>query len=422
MTSSINKIIKMAAGGEAAVLVPVLQDHPDLQPFLLPDVRLTGRRLGSTVEEVEIPGATCAAKKIPGVFEEGSEVEAAAVREFVKECKLLSALRHPRIVQFIGVCFFPRLTLPALVTERLLVSLHELLDPETEARVFSTHDPNIPLGLKRCILFDVAQGLAFLHGHAPAIVHRQLTARSVLLTSDMAAKISDVGLSRIASTTGASEAFVYVPREALMGESNDTNIDVFSFGVLAIFVVSQTFPKPLSFHYLDIKRERVSRSELERRANYMQKIYDMIRRSHILVKIIECCLSNNPSKRPHATQIVELLKNAKREVSDGESDLSRLQLVQAVRQKLKVIRNHEDEIRSLQSSLEASKQQAQVRLEQIHAQQAVLLVKESEITWLQQQLEVQYVLQCSFCVCVHMCACECTCVCACEFTCVCACK
>lgn len=45
-----------------------LRDIPELQKIVLPNVRPTGQELGrgafGTVEEVEIPGATCAAKRI----------------------------------------------------------------------------------------------------------------------------------------------------------------------------------------------------------------------------------------------------------------------------------------------------------------------------------------------------------------------
>ena len=38
----------------------------------------------------------------------------------------MSTLRHPHIVQFLGVCFLPGSRLPALVMELLLTSLHDL--------------------------------------------------------------------------------------------------------------------------------------------------------------------------------------------------------------------------------------------------------------------------------------------------------
>ena len=44
------------------------ESHKDLSSFVVPNVHSTGRELGrgayGNVEEVEIPGAVCAAKKI----------------------------------------------------------------------------------------------------------------------------------------------------------------------------------------------------------------------------------------------------------------------------------------------------------------------------------------------------------------------
>ena len=48
-----------------------------------------------------------------------SQLGQAAIRkattQFVRECQLMSTLRHQNIVQFLGVCFFPGSRLPALV-------------------------------------------------------------------------------------------------------------------------------------------------------------------------------------------------------------------------------------------------------------------------------------------------------------------
>ena len=72
----------------------LLRDSPGLRPFLLPNVRQTGVKIGAgaygSVEEVAVPGATCAAKKIHEVFLDRSEIPAAEIRkstdQFVREC------------------------------------------------------------------------------------------------------------------------------------------------------------------------------------------------------------------------------------------------------------------------------------------------------------------------------------------------
>ena len=55
----------------------------------------------------------------------------------------------------------------------------------------------IPNHIKKSILLDVSHGLLYLHTQTPPIIHCDLTANNVLLTSDMKAKITDFGVSRI---------------------------------------------------------------------------------------------------------------------------------------------------------------------------------------------------------------------------------
>ena len=118
----------------------LLRDFPELGEFVLDGVRLTGVKIGSgaygSVEEVAIPGAICAAKRLHDIFLDRSEIPATEIRrataQFVRECQLMSTLHHPNIVRFRGVAFFPSSRLPALVMERLLTSLHDLLDPELD--------------------------------------------------------------------------------------------------------------------------------------------------------------------------------------------------------------------------------------------------------------------------------------------------
>ena len=212
----------------------LLRENPGLRPFLLPNVKFTSRSIGAgaygSVEEVEIAGAVCAAKQIHEFFKDSTlDSLGKTLAQFVKECELISRLRHPNIVQFLGVCVIPGSRLPALVMERLLTSLHDLLDPETDP----PPQPNapksfFPLSLKLPILYDVASGLAYLHEQSPPIIHRDLSARNVLLNSGMVAKIADLGVARIlprlhgaATMTKAPGAGVYMPPEALKAKSDD---------------------------------------------------------------------------------------------------------------------------------------------------------------------------------------------------------
>ena len=231
-------------------LLQFLKNHPKLQRFLVANARPTGRQLGAgsygSVEELEVSGVVCVGKKIrETLIEQGNFGAENIASKYVEECQLMSDLRHPHLVQFLGVCFLPDSTLPVLVMERLLISLHDLLE----------HNPDIPLSLKRSILADVARGLVYLHSHSPPVIHRDLSARNVLLNSAMVAKIADLGNARIIKFQPGQLArtlsripgtMVYIPPEAFEATSRyGPSLDSFSFGHLSLFTITQVIILPL---------------------------------------------------------------------------------------------------------------------------------------------------------------------------------
>ena len=77
-------------------------------PYKLTGVRVTDRKLGhgsyATVLELEYMGLKCAGKKIHELLLEQGYASYTICR-FEEECRLLSQVRHPNIVQFLGVYF-----------------------------------------------------------------------------------------------------------------------------------------------------------------------------------------------------------------------------------------------------------------------------------------------------------------------------
>ena len=336
-----------------------LRGHPELRPFLLSDVQLTGTKIGGgaygKVEEVVVP-VVAAAKSIYDFLQEGDGIAAErpkAAIEFVKECQLMSSLRHPNIVQFLGVAFFPGSRLPALVMERLLTSLHDLLAP----------DPPLPsnavpplsffsMALKCSVLQNVASGLAYLHERSPPIIHRDLSARNILLDSEVVAKIADLGVARIvplvksaATMTKGPGAIVYMPPEAfeptrvnVQKSKYDSSIDIFSFGVVTIFIVGGKFPcDPLSATYVDENTGLVvGRTELQRRSEYMLYVNQQLHacgnlfEDHPLIRLMQQCLQNDPHKRPNIREVQHLLQEARAGFNDKRSQKNRRELVRAL--------------------------------------------------------------------------------------------
>ena len=190
--------------------------------------------------QVVVNGLVCAGKKIHEVLLDAGNAGIENIADkYVQECQLMSDLRHPNITLFLGVCFLPNSQLPMLVMERLEGSLDDLLEAVSD----------ISLVLKRSTLEDVARGLLYLHKHNPQVIHRDLTAKNVLLTSSLVAKITDFGNARIVNLQPGQLArtlsrlpgtLVYMPPEALTTTSRyGPSLDVFSFGHLALFTLTQ---------------------------------------------------------------------------------------------------------------------------------------------------------------------------------------
>lgn len=104
----------------------------------------------------------------------------------------------------------------------------------------------VPISHKKSILEDVTKGLIYLH--KKDIVHRDLTANNVLLTSSLVAKISDLGNSRFMpkeafeQLTSRPGTLVYMPPEA-NSKDYTHKLDIFSFGHLVLFTMIQVSEK-----------------------------------------------------------------------------------------------------------------------------------------------------------------------------------
>ena len=180
------------------------------------------------------------------------------------------------------------------------------------------------------ILHDVALGLCYLHNQKPPIIHRDLSSNNVLLSSNLTAKISDLGVARILnmSPTQASRMTripgtpAYMPPEAMLANpSYDSSVDVFSLGVMMIHVFCGQWPEPLvgQIHLKDGMMIPVS--EAERRDGFL----DVIGRSHSLMGLILLCINNDPQLRPSTDNIVkQLAKMANKFGNDSSKQLDKL--------------------------------------------------------------------------------------------------
>ena len=260
-----------------------------------------GRGAYGRVYAVKYCETICAAKEIHSILVEGvGEVEMQRIVElFMRECRQCSTLRHPNVIQFLGV-YYPtgtgginRIRLPVMVMEMMADSLTSFVDKNEK----------IPVHIKYSIIHDVSVGLCYLHNHDPPIVHRDLSPNNILLTAHHVAKISDLGVAKVIKAdsrktmTRAPGTVDFMPPESLVRSPvYGPPMDVFSFAGIILHTFNQQWPSPSEQVQFDPKtRKRVALSEIERRQQYLDK---MIGDAEMLRPLVEECLDDDPTVRP----------------------------------------------------------------------------------------------------------------------------
>ncbi|CAI8029140.1 Probable serine/threonine-protein kinase DDB_G0275165 [Geodia barretti] len=208
----------------------------------------TAQVLGSgsygNVVKATLDKKPCAAKILHRVFIDSQDPGLSDfVSRFEQECQILRDLKHPNIVQFLGVVQDPTTNKPILLMELMKDSLTHFLE---------SSPTNIPYHVQVNISHDIA--LAVAHLHRNGILHRDLSSNNILLNASYQAKVTDFGMSKIADSnlsmtrskvTKCPGTLVYMPPEALRPEPRYSDkIDTFSIGVLLLQIVTRKFPAP----------------------------------------------------------------------------------------------------------------------------------------------------------------------------------
>ena len=161
---------------------------------------------------------------------------------FEQECRFLSEIRHPNIVQYLGVAQDGETGLPVLLMEMMNDSLTHFLEQSEEPLAYH---------VQVNISHDIALAVAFLHLNR--IVHRDLSSNNVLLIgAGCRAKVTDFGMSkltelnpRMTGLTKCPGTPAYMSPEALLDPPVYTEkLDCFQTGVLMIQTITRKFPDP----------------------------------------------------------------------------------------------------------------------------------------------------------------------------------
>ena len=240
------------------------------------------------------------------------------VQQFEQECVFLANIRHPHIVQYLGVTRDPNSGLQVLLMEKLDENLTSMLERSQKPMAYF---------IQVDICRDIALAIAFLHSNR--IIHRDLSSNNVLMIAGRRAKVTDFGMSKLAGEapsrtrlTACPGTQAYMPPEALDEPPRYTKkLDCFSQGVLMIQVCTRLWPEPGSrthdvpFPASPTGMTKVPVLETERRKAHIDKIDS----NHPLLPIALDCIQYNETRRPSSEELCQRLNTLKESTEYLES-------------------------------------------------------------------------------------------------------
>ena len=198
---------------------------------------------------------------------------------FNREMNMAARLRHPNLVQFIGASLEGE---PVILTELMTTSLRAVLE---RGPIDIAHTVSIAL--------DVVRALNYLHLMKPnPIIHRDISSANVLLDplpdNHWKAKVTDYGSVNILQQlqTIGPGCPVYAAPETSIPAFQSPKMDIYSFGVLLVEMLTDQFP------------------EVDSR----QRLIALIDHN-VFSKLIRQCLSEERDQRPSANELITEITN-----------------------------------------------------------------------------------------------------------------
>ncbi|XP_071696938.1 uncharacterized protein [Rutidosis leptorrhynchoides] len=230
---------------------------------------------------------------------------------FQNEIEILSACNHANIISLVGYCDEPE--------QKILV--HEFMpNGSLYDYLYTNKDttPRLTVEQRLEICIDVANGLNYLHsGNNFNVIHSNLKPESILLDSNLRAKIFNFRFSRsrdagpstsqqITDTVKGTDGYV-APECYDRGYKPSRKCDVYSFAVLLLELLCE---RPGWKQLVILALPFIMRGELPNFTPEDIETNISLECSNICVKLIMDCLEYDADKRPYMNQVVDDLQLA----------------------------------------------------------------------------------------------------------------
>ncbi|CAI5743341.1 unnamed protein product [Hyaloperonospora brassicae] len=221
-----------------------------------------------------------------------------ALASFRDEIELMSCLRHPNVVQFIGASWDNASNLCIVMEYMENGDMHRVLHSGL-GKNFTWVDPLLKMAV------DAVQGMLYLHSQERPVVHRDLKSVNILCSATFGCKVGDFGLSRRykkgvdALTTLVGTPFWLAP-EIIRSERYGPAADVYSFGI----VLTELETRHTPYHDQEETGLKVLMKVAHKglRPSLPPSCLPERRR------LIEDCLRDVPARRPTFAQVLSRLQ------------------------------------------------------------------------------------------------------------------
>lgn len=250
----------------------------------LDEFALVGSGSSAKVFRAKWHGTVVAVKQLHNPLELSLDT---VVKEVAEEIKLWSQLKHPHVVQFLGMT--PDLWLVMEFME------HGSLKTLMRRR-------QIPPDMRIRLLFQVALAIDYLHSRK--VIHRDLNPNNIMVSGpmrDLQAKVADFGLSRMEQAllqhTKSVGTPVYASPEVLYGGLFTPKSDSYSFGLTLWFVETSEEPFEDVHSHFELIEAVVKNKRKPNPA-----------RCTMFPELVASCTQEDPEQRPTFSSIASQLQ------------------------------------------------------------------------------------------------------------------
>jgi serine/threonine protein kinase len=251
----------------------------NLSSLLIEDV-IIGKGGFGEVYRGKLYGTVCAVKQIK--LSKDNSIE-----KIHHEIGIMGDAHHPNLVCLLGMC----------KKDDLVYIISEYIEQGCLRDYIANHTCTESMIIK--MAFDITRGMAWLHSRKPPIFHRDLHSRNILVTSSGTLKLCDFGLSLVKGQVFFSNSLYkrIIPPEFKLSRDfsgYSAPSDVYMFGLVLFELITREKASntAITLSYLEDLRQRSAEGSSTRK----------------LLKLVENCISEDPSNRHTFDVIIKFLE------------------------------------------------------------------------------------------------------------------